>query len=201
MNQQTEELRSDVFMRHAIELHRGAVIRLALGQTGSAADAQDVAQDTFIQLLKSTKTFTDDQHLRAWLLRVAHNRCLDLRRQAWRQRVELADDIEAIGTICTEDPAIEELFEHPIWTAMRQLPDKLRVALHLHYVENYSTEEIAQIVGCMPAAARARLHRGRKKLRDELVRMNLEQSGRTEQLVRGTHNANGTSPLPSHQSE
>ena len=82
MNQQAEELRSDVFMRHAIELHRGAVIRLALGQTGSAADAQDVAQDTFIQLLKSTKTFTDDQHLRAWLLRVTHNRCLDLRRQA-----------------------------------------------------------------------------------------------------------------------
>ena len=53
---------------------------------------------------------------------------------------------------------------------MGRLPDKLHVALHLHYVEGYSVDEAAKIMGCSPAAARTRLHRGRKKLQQELAR-------------------------------
>lgn len=161
--------RPDVFMEHAVERHRGAVIQLALARTRSAADAQDIAQEVFIKLLRSTARFHDDDHLRAWLLRATHDSCVDLHRQAWRRRVETREDMGAVADRATMDPAIEEVMDHPVWTAMGRLPDKLRCALHLHYVEGYGIAEVAGILGCTEAAARTRLHRGRKKLAAEFV--------------------------------
>lgn len=166
-----ETLRSEAFMEHAIERHRGAVLRLALARTRNAADAQDVAQDVFIKLLRSTTRFHDDDHLHAWLLRATHDSCVDLHRQAWRRRVETREDMAVVADRETWDPTIEEVVNHPVWTAMERLPDKLRCALHLHYVEGYGIAEVADILGCTEAAARTRLHRGRKKLTAELTRL------------------------------
>lgn len=163
--------RPDAFMEHAVERHRGAVIQLALARTRSAADAQDIAQEVFIKLLRSTARFHDDDHLRAWLLRATHDSCVDLHRQAWRRRVETREDMGAVADRATMDPAIEEVMDHPVWTAMGRLPDKLRCALHLHYVEGYGIAEVAGILGCTEAAARTRLHRGRKKLAAEIARL------------------------------
>ena len=171
-----EALQSEAFMEHAIEHHRGAVLRLALARTRNAADAQDVAQDVFIKLLRSTTRFHDDDHLHAWLLRATHDSCVDLHRQAWRRRVETRDDMAVVTDRETWDPTIEEVVNHPVWTAMERLPDKLRCALHLHYVEGYGIAEVANILGCTEAAARTRLHRGRKKLTAELTRLEAARS-------------------------
>lgn len=171
-----ETLRSEAFMEHAIERHRGAVLRLALARTRNAADAQDVAQDVFIKLLRSTTRFHDDDHLHAWLLRATHDSCVDLHRQAWRRRVETREDMAVVADRETWDPTIEEVVNHPVWTAMERLPDKLRCALHLHYVEGYGIAEVADILGCTKAAARTRLHRGRKKLTAELTRLEAARS-------------------------
>lgn len=175
--------RSEAFMEHAIEQHRGAVIRLALARTRSAADAQDIAQVVFIKLLRSTASFHDDEHLRAWLLRATHDSCIDLHRQAWRRRVETHEDMTAVADRETWDPAIGEVMDHPVWAAMERLPDKLRCALHLHYVEGYGIAEVADIMGCTEAAARTRLHRGRKKLAAELAR--LDRTGSATDSARG----------------
>ena len=171
-----ETLRSEAFMEHAIERHRGAVLRLALARTRNAADAQDVAQDVFIKLLRSTTRFHDDDHLHAWLLRATHDSCVDLHRQAWRRRLETREDMAVVADRETWDPTIEEVVNHPVWTAMERLPDKLRCALHLHYVEGYGIAEVADILGCTEAAAHTRLHRGRKKLTAELTRLEAARS-------------------------
>lgn len=171
-----EALQSEAFMEHAIERHRGAVLRLALARTRNAADAQDVAQDVFIKLLRSTTRFHDDDHLHAWLLRATHDSCVDLHRQAWRRRVETREDMAVVADRETWDPTIEEVVNHPVWTAMERLPDKLRCALHLFYVEGYGIAEVADILGCTEAAARTRLHRGRKKLTAELTRLEAARS-------------------------
>lgn len=71
-------------MEHAIECHRGAVIRLALAQTRDASDAQDVAQEVFIKLLRSQARFNDEDHLRAWLLRAASTSIARHGEDAWR---------------------------------------------------------------------------------------------------------------------
>ena len=55
-----------------------------------------------------------------------------------------------------------------LWDAVAHLPEKLRTAVHLHYAEGYSTEEIAVLLEVPPATVRTRLHRARLKLKDLL---------------------------------
>lgn len=109
-------------MDEAIAAHQGAVYRLALSQTRSAADAQDVMQDVFIKLMRSQVPFRDCDHLRAWLLRVTINQCRDLARQAWHRRVEVVEEPD-LGAPVTQDEAVELLMEHPVWRAMDALKE------------------------------------------------------------------------------
>lgn len=160
--------RSEKFIRYAMDTHGRSVYLVALSQTRSIHDAQDVAQDIFMRLLSSTVRFRDDEHLRAWLLHVTVNRCRELYRMPWRRRVDSMDAIDAelaSGAPDPADEAVAALEQSPVWQAVRQLPAKLRVVAILHYVEEYPTERIAQIVGCTPATVRTRLHRARKQMR------------------------------------
>lgn len=168
--------RGENFMRHAMDAHGGAVYLVALAQTRSEADAQDVAQDVaqnvFCRLLTSDAAFTSDEHLRAWLLRVTLNRCRELHRAPWRRRVDSADELARelpSPDVGTEDAALVELRADPVWQALRRLPDKLREVALLHYMEEYTTEQDARIVGSPPATVRTRLHRTRKQMRQILA--------------------------------
>ena len=163
--------RTEKFMRHAMAAHGGSVYLVALAQTRSEADAQDVAQDVFCRLLMDSTSFTSDEHLRAWLLRVTVNRCRELWRAPWRRRVESSDELARelpAPDASTEDAALAGLRADPVWQALQALPEKLRVVALLHYVEEYTTEEIARIVGSPPATVRTRLHRARKQMRETL---------------------------------
>jgi RNA polymerase sigma-70 factor (ECF subfamily) len=169
--------RSEDFMRRAMDLHGDAVYLVALSQTRSQADAQDVSQDVFLRLLTSHTTFSDDEHLHAWLLRVTINRCRELYRSPWHKRIAQSD--ETITTIPSTDldPAeatASALEQNPVWTALKALPEKLRVVALLYYVEEYPTETIARIVGCPPATVRTRLHRARSQMRSHLESMGME---------------------------
>lgn len=167
--------------------HGASVYRLALNQTRSPHDAEDVSQDVFLRLLRDKTDFVDDGHLKAWLLRVTINRCLEVRRSAWRRRAVIGADeewatLEAVADgDPTDDPearALAALAKSPVWKAMQQLPEAWRLAVHLHHVEGYSTEEIAQLTHCKAATVRTRLHRARKKLRDALANAEKADSAR-----------------------
>lgn len=162
------DMRSDAFLSDAMEQYGDAVYRLALCRLDSRADAEDVFQDVFLRLLRDTTVFRDGEHLKAWLLRVTVNCCNDLRRSAWFKRtapLEAAPDAAA--------PMPETHSE--LWQAVHALPDDLRIAVWLHYVEGYGTDEIASLVGCRPATVRTRLHRARKRLKFELEGSDDEQ--------------------------
>lgn len=93
---QMQPHRSEQFMAHAMDTWGNSVYLVALGQTQSVADAQDVCQDVFLRLLTSDVSFNDEEHEKAWLLRVTVNRCHELHRMFWRRRVENVDDVEQI---------------------------------------------------------------------------------------------------------
>ena len=162
--------RTEKFMRHAMAAHGNSVYLVALAQTRSEADAQDVAQDVFCRLLTDGTAFTGDEHLKAWLLRVTVNRCHEFHRSPWSRRVESADELAQLPApyAPAEDAALVELRANPVWQALQALPEKLRVVALLHYVEECTTEEIARIVGSPPATVRTRLHRARKQMRETL---------------------------------
>ena len=129
-------------------------------------DAEDVVHDVFIKYMQASPSFADDDHERAWLIRVTVNRCRDLlRRRAIRRYVGF-DEIEEI-------PAEEEPYEGQGVVAMvSALPEKYRSVMVLHYLEGYSVEECANILELSVSAIKMRLSRGR-----EMLKKTIEKEG------------------------
>ena len=73
----------------AVQRYSDAVYRTAVHNCRSSADAEDVVQDVYEKLLHYTGSFESEEHLKAWLLRVAINRCRDLTRAAYQKDTEL----------------------------------------------------------------------------------------------------------------
>jgi len=138
------------------------VFQLAFAHTASSADAEDVYQEVFIRLLKDTTPFKDDEHLKAWLLRVAINCCHDLSRLGWHRRVTTAEEMEACDYEANT-PSLEVMQE--LAEAMGKLPEDMRVAVHLYYYEGYTSEDIAQMLDTNASTVRTRLERARKQLK------------------------------------
>lgn len=200
-------LRTDAFICEALDSWGSAVYRLALSQTRSAADAQDVAQEVFIRLLKSTVPFESDEHLKAWLLHVTINCCRDLQRSAWHARVESLDESIEVGhgsdaapraEVPSEDPTPEDetvaaLSRNPVWDALKFLSPDQQLAVHLRYVEECDETQIARIMGVQPATVRTRLHRARKRLR-ELLEAHESTRGTSDAQDAADHPTDGLSP-------
>ena len=120
-----------------------------------------VVQDTFIQYYSLKKEFDNEQHIRAWLIRVAINKAKNMNRTFWRRnKLSLEDYME---TLVFETPESEELFE-----AVMKLPGKYRIVIHLFYYEDYTVREIADILKLSESNVKVRLSRGRTLLREEL---------------------------------
>lgn len=137
--------------------YHNMVYRLALASLGSVQDAEDMVQTAFLKLLDSPAPPAPGKE-KAWLAQVTVNGCRDLIRARKRWGWEpLEVDIPF------SQPEDSVLFQ-----AVMALPDKLRVAVHLHYYEGYSHQEIAQFLHISPSAVSMRLHRARNLLRSSL---------------------------------
>ena len=158
---------SDHFLRNAMEAHGAAVYRLALCRMQNPADAEDVYQDVFLQLLDQPDRDWDSEHMKAWLLRTTVNRCADLHRFRLRRPVLSLEDIPELARP-DDDGSADRARRAELWEAVGRLPAALRTAVHLYYAEGYSTEEIAAMTDCPPATVRTRLRRARMKLKDLL---------------------------------
>ena len=126
--------------------------RAALAILGDPHEAEDAVQDAFVRYLE--KAPKELENPSAWLMRVLVNGCKSRLRLAWRRVGPLPEMLPTPGP--EERQELEELFA---------LPPEDRVAIHLHYYEGYSTDEIAQILGCRPGTVRSRLSRARDRLR------------------------------------
>ena len=146
-------------LRAAMERHGGAVYRLTLCRLQHAADAEDVYQEVFLRYFRRGDPTWDHDHTKAWLLRVAVNRCADVGRFRLRWGTVPLERI-------TETAAPEENSRAAeLWAAVGRLKPKFRTVVHLYYAEGYSTEEIAALLSIPAATVRTRLHRGRETLK------------------------------------
>ncbi len=144
-----------VIKEYSVMLYRVAMIRMK-----EKSDAEEVVQDTFLRLIsqvKKGKTFLDEEHLKAWLLRVAVNRGKSILTQAWNRRTE--------GMHAVTDIPCEEKQQGYAYDYVLQLPEKYRIAIQLFYFEQMTTEQIAEIMKAQPTTVRSYLHRGREKLK------------------------------------
>lgn len=144
-----------------VRQYADVVYRVALSYAKTNYDAEDVVQSTFMKLITKNVKFTDEEHIRRWLIRVAVNECNSLWSSFWRKNVDSIDDM-------TSEPEFTIKEKSDLYYAVKQLPAKCRVVIHLFYYEGYSTQEISGILHVKEATIRTRLARGRKILRQQL---------------------------------
>ena len=143
------------------EKYQNNLYAVAFNVCTNAEDAEDVVQDTFIQYYSFKKQFDNEQHIRAWLIRVAINKAKNMNRTFWRKnKMSLEDYME---TLTFETPESGELFE-----AAMNLPEKYRIVIHLFYFEDYTIHEIAKILKLSEGNVKVRLSRARSLLREKL---------------------------------
>ena len=147
-----------------VDAHWTPVFRLLFCMTGNVHDAEELTQETFLRALRRLDTFRPGTQMRCWLLRIATNACLDLRRRQNRGRnVPLTDDLPDAGPrpgYRLETAEQAQLLQ----AAMQELTETARTVFHLRVQESLSFREIAALVGTTEQAARWHMHQARSKL-------------------------------------
>ena len=145
-------------LEELVAKHENTLYRAALAILGDVQEAEDAVQETYLRYLEKRPELKDENHERAWLLKVTANLCKSaLRSKKRHPTVELLDVYPA------PDNDTRELVE-----AVLALPANQRAAVHLHYYEGYTSEEIGAILGQRPGTVRSHLSRARAALRKHL---------------------------------
>lgn len=148
---------------YAFKKYGNTVLRAAFAFSGSYAEAEDIVQDVFLSLHTNPQNFNSDEHLKAWLLRAAINKCKNFRRSFRFSRTCSIDDLEHSEVICEMDTESRELRQQ-----IAALPKKYAEVIFLHYYEGYSIKEIASMLNKNENTVGSLLRRGREKLKAEL---------------------------------
>jgi len=135
------------------------VFRISFLHTRSRADAEDICQDVFISLF-SAPEFSEEQQLKAWIIRVAVNKCKDFLKSKRRDR---AVPLDAVSHHVGVNPLKDEYID--LIDALKKLPENDQNILYLFYYEGYSAKEIAKILDILEAAVFKRLERARDRLK------------------------------------
>ncbi len=156
-------------LESVVETYQRSLYSAAYSILQNSEDANDVVQDTFLQYhLHPQKQFNNDEHVKAWLLRVAINRATDLTRNFWRRFRKDVEDIENLPMPFTKE---ESLFHE----AVIKLPAKTRIIIHLYYYEDYKIHEIADILKMSESGIKMRLSRGRTELKQLISKENTHE--------------------------
>lgn len=162
--------------RILVEQYQDLVYNTALGIVQSESDAEDVAQEVFIQVYRSIGSFKSEAKLSTWIYRITTTRALDLlRARKSKKRFGL---LKRLWETAEESP-MENIqdFNHPgvslerkeeaaqLMTAIAQLPENQKVAFVLHKLEGLSYLEIAEVMGNTLPAVESLMHRARLNLR------------------------------------
>lgn len=144
-------------MERVMQLYGNILYRLCLVMLGNASDAEEAVQETIIRYFQKAPAFADAEHEKAWLLKVAANKCRDMLRF---RSAHPQLDLESLPEIPVEKS------ESGILEALMTLPEKYKLVLILYYVEEYRVGQIAGIIGRTPSAVKMRLQKGRKLLEE-----------------------------------
>ena len=164
--------------------YRSRVYALARLALGSADDAHDVAQETFVRAYEALPRYRAQGQFRVWLYTIAANLCknrLKSRRPviSWDEP-ELAVDLMD-PTPGPEATALLRERARVVRGALAQMSDRDRLMVLLYYQDDLSLDEIARIVGCRTGAIKVALHRARGRLRERLAHLGFMESGSQEE--------------------
>ncbi len=144
------------------------VFRLCLALLNDLADAEEVAQDTFVYAFRRLAQYDPARAaFRTWLFTIALSRCRNKRRRKWLEQLPL----EALAGVAPATPRIVEAalerrgVRAQLWAALQTLPAPLREAVVLRYLGELRFRELGEALGCNPKTADSRVRLGIERMR------------------------------------
>ena len=159
-----ESFVDDDFIRKIVDKYSDMIFRVSLQYVRNKHDAEDVLQEVFLELLQylHNADFQSDEHLKAWLIRVAINKSINVAKYNVRHKTS------EMSVLLFQGERIK-----PQYNELKSILDKLsaidREVIYLHYYEGYSAKEIAEIMNKTEKLIFKRLSRSRKKLKGYLL--------------------------------
>lgn len=164
-----------------VRRYQQPLFNFGLRMCGHAADAEDMVQDTFLNVFRYLQDFRFESQFKNWLYRIAASTCIKRRRRSqYAPEPELSLDDFLPGdenAVAGETPpwareplerVLDQELAEKLQEAIVALPEKYRLVLVLRDLEGFSTEAAAQILNLTPTNVKVRLHRARLFVRDQL---------------------------------
>ena len=148
---------SDEYIELLVETHSDSMLKAAYALLKNRDDAEDAVQEAFMKFMEKQPRFNDDEHAKAWLLRVTINLSKNTLKASWRKNKSE-----------TEEALYQENQSDEVLSCVMRLEENYRTVIHLYYYEGYSIKEIASILKLPSATVGTRLKRGRAKLKKML---------------------------------
>lgn len=145
------------YLEKMVDKYSNMIYRLALLRTKTIENAEDIYQEVFLRLAKKMPEFKNEEHEKAWIIKVTINCSKNLLNSKFlKNTAELKEDI-----------AFETQERHEIYYAVQKLPLKYKTIVHLYYYENYKISEISKILKMKENTVKSYLARAREKLKLE----------------------------------
>lgn len=153
-----------------VHTHQDAVYRLARSILNDRAEAEEATQDTFIAALGALDSYRGEAAFTTWLYTITLNVCRGrLRKRQTRERLkhllQTVFRLQSDTLPHPEDLVIRTEADAKIWQVIQSLGEKHRLPLILRYYHDFSTQEIAEMLGINEATVRTRLYTARERMR------------------------------------
>ena len=154
-------MRSEGEVNRAVEKYADTVRRICIVNLKNNADTEDIFQTVFLKYVLSSVSFENEEHEKAWFIRVTVNACKDLLKNFFRSHTVSIDEIMEKPSSLPED-------HRDVLEAVLNLPSKYRDAVYLYYYEEYTVPEISRILDKKENTVYTLLKRSRKILKEKL---------------------------------
>ena len=163
-----------------VEKYKQPVMNLVYRTLHDEAEAEDLAQNVFLQVYKSAKRYESRAKFSTWLFTIARNLCLNEIRRRSRHPADSLEETHAEhedqprqqfedkSSVPPPEKLLQGELAQKIEEALADLPENQRTAILLCRQEDLSYEEIAEILGCSLSATKSLIHRGRETLKQKL---------------------------------
>jgi len=154
-----------------VRIYQDAVYGVAYAIVGNFQDAQDIAQEVFIQAWRDLDSLREPARFPNWLYRITRNRCLDFLKRAKLDTVGL-EEADMISNPLPDplERAERREIEERVLAAIMELSEKLRITTTLFYINGYAVSEIAELISVSPNTVKWRLHESRERLKENIMK-------------------------------
>lgn len=171
------KVKTSEFEKYVSQSHR-KVYSLAMRLTGNAIDAEDLVQEAFLRAYRFFDRYDPNQNFISWMYRIVTNVHIDLLRRKGRIRTVSVDSPNESGTTWEFSDAdaapdkilLENQMDEDVQLGLMSMTQEFRTAVVLADVEGMAYDEIADVMNSSIGTVRSRIHRGRKQLRDYLIK-------------------------------